>query len=194
MFKDRENIDVIAHELAHSWSGNLVTSASWEHFWLNEGWTVYLERRVCIGNPVAFEDGILLTDVIRSWLHCEHTLLRHSMILLTEDHRHGEQYRHFSAIIGWKALSDAVNHFGSDHEFTRLVVDLKGKDPDDAFSSIPYEKGFNFLFYLENLVGKPKFDKFIPHVSTSCLVDSVGMQLTLLLVLHGFQGEITGLL
>lgn len=45
--KDRENIDVIAHELAHSWSGNLVTNASWEHFWLNEGWTVYLERRVC---------------------------------------------------------------------------------------------------------------------------------------------------
>jgi aminopeptidase N len=44
--QDRENIDVIAHELAHSWSGNLVTNASWEHFWLNEGWTVYLERRV----------------------------------------------------------------------------------------------------------------------------------------------------
>lgn len=44
--KDRENIDVIAHELAHSWSGNLVTNCSWEHFWLNEGWTVYLERRV----------------------------------------------------------------------------------------------------------------------------------------------------
>lgn len=52
MPKDRENIDVIAHELAHSWSGNLVTNASWEHFWLNEGWTVYLERRVCIPIPV----------------------------------------------------------------------------------------------------------------------------------------------
>lgn len=30
--------------------------------------------------------------------------------------------------------------FGEDHEFTKLVIDLKGKDPDDAFSSIPYEK------------------------------------------------------
>ena len=44
--QDRENVNVIAHELAHSWSGNLVTNASWEHFWLNEGWTTYLERRV----------------------------------------------------------------------------------------------------------------------------------------------------
>lgn len=49
--KDRENIDVIAHELAHSWSGNLVTNCSWEHFWLNEGWTVYLERRVSPYTP-----------------------------------------------------------------------------------------------------------------------------------------------
>lgn len=77
---------------------------------------------------------------------------------------HGESYRHFSAIIGWKSLTDSMDHFGHDHEFTKLVIDLKGKDPDDAFSSIPYEKGFNFLFHLENLVGKEKFDKFIPHV------------------------------
>ncbi|KAF9883449.1 hypothetical protein FE257_003447 [Aspergillus nanangensis] len=128
--KDRENVDVIAHELAHSWSGNLVTNASWEHFWLNEGWTTYLERRI-------------LASV------------------------HGEAYRHFSAIIGWKALADSVDHFGHDHEFTKLVTDLKGKDPDDAFSSIPYEKGFNFLFHLETLLGKQKFDQFIPHYFTT---------------------------
>jgi leukotriene-A4 hydrolase len=33
-------------QIAHSWSGNLVTNASWEHFWLNEGWTVFLERKI----------------------------------------------------------------------------------------------------------------------------------------------------
>ncbi|KAJ5232762.1 hypothetical protein N7468_005718 [Penicillium chermesinum] len=118
--KDRENIDVIAHELAHSWSGNLVTNASWEHFWLNEGWTVYLERRI-------------LAAI------------------------HGEAYRHFSAIIGWKSLTDAVEHFGDDHEFTKLITDLKGKDPDDAFSTVPYEKGFNFLFFPGEPRGKAQY-------------------------------------
>ena len=34
---------VIAHEIAHSWTGNLVTNSSWEHFWLNEGHTKYVE-------------------------------------------------------------------------------------------------------------------------------------------------------
>ncbi|KAK0663533.1 Leukotriene A-4 hydrolase-like protein [Lasiodiplodia hormozganensis] len=123
---DKQNIDVIAHELAHSWSGNLVSNASWEHFWLNEGWTVYLERRIIAAI-------------------------------------HGEQYRDFSAIIGWKALQDSVERYGQDHEYTKLITDLKGKDPDDAFSSIPYEKGSTFLYYLEKLLGKEKWDKFIPH-------------------------------
>lgn len=127
--KDRENVDVIAHELAHSWSGNLVSNASWEHFWLNEGWTIYLERRIIAGV-------------------------------------HGEPHRDFSSIIGWKALVDSVDRYGEDHEFTKLIVDLKGKDPDDAFSSVPYEKGFHFLYYLEKLLSKPKFDKFIPYYFT----------------------------
>ncbi|KAN0071960.1 Peptidase family M1 domain containing protein [Elaphomyces granulatus] len=127
--KDRENVDVIAHEIAHSWSGNLVTNASWDHFWLNEGWTRYLERRIL---------AVL----------------------------HGEAYRHFSAIIGWKALSDAVARYGEHHEFTKLVINLNGKDPDDAFSTVPYEKGFTFLFHLEKLLGIQNFDKFIVHYFT----------------------------
>lgn len=124
---DRQNVDVIAHELSHSWSGNLVSNASWEHFWLNEGWTTYLERRL----QAAIHGGF--------------------------------QHRDFSAIIGWKALTDSINQFGTDHEFTKLIPNLKGQDPDDAFSSIPYEKGFTFLLHLEKLLGLEKWDAFIPH-------------------------------
>src|SRR5690606_33497468 len=43
---DRSLTSLIAHELAHSWSGNLVTNATWDDFWLNEGFTVYFENRI----------------------------------------------------------------------------------------------------------------------------------------------------
>src|SRR5207302_5163272 len=43
---DKSLVSLVAHELAHSWSGNLVTNATWSDFWLNEGFTVYVERRI----------------------------------------------------------------------------------------------------------------------------------------------------
>ncbi|WP_338812913.1 M1 family metallopeptidase [Bernardetia sp. Wsw4-3y2] len=43
---DRSLTSLVAHELAHSWSGNLVTNATWNDFWLNEGFTVYFENRI----------------------------------------------------------------------------------------------------------------------------------------------------
>ena len=43
---DRSLVSLLAHELAHSWSGNLVTNRTWDDFWLNEGFTVYVESRI----------------------------------------------------------------------------------------------------------------------------------------------------
>ncbi|HET6267797.1 MAG TPA: M1 family aminopeptidase/hydrolase, partial [Acidobacteriota bacterium] len=43
---DRSLVSLIAHELAHSWSGNLVTNATWNDFWLNEGFTEYATHRI----------------------------------------------------------------------------------------------------------------------------------------------------
>ncbi len=43
---DRSLVSLVAHELAHSWSGNLVTNATWSDVWLNEGFTIYFERRI----------------------------------------------------------------------------------------------------------------------------------------------------
>jgi aminopeptidase N len=55
---DRSMVNVVAHELAHSWTGNLISNASAEHFWLNEGFTMYAERRLI--EVVEGEDMALL--------------------------------------------------------------------------------------------------------------------------------------
>ncbi|KAF4125757.1 leukotriene-A4 hydrolase [Geosmithia morbida] len=123
---DRQNVDVIAHELSHSWSGNLVSNASWEHFWLNEGWTMYLERRI-------------------------------------EAALHGDAAFDFSAIIGWKALEDSVEQFSDNPEYTKLIIKHDNVDPEDVYSQVAYEKGFHLVYYLERVVGRENFDKFIPH-------------------------------
>eukprot|EP01006_Ploeotia_vitrea_P029695 TRINITY_DN62186_c0_g1_i1.p1 TRINITY_DN62186_c0_g1~~TRINITY_DN62186_c0_g1_i1.p1 ORF type:complete len:616 (+),score=88.05 TRINITY_DN62186_c0_g1_i1:35-1882(+) len=122
---DRSLADVVAHEISHSWTGNLVTNATWEDFWLNEGFTMFLQR------------------LIVKTLHKDERLFD------------------FDAIIGWSALQADVKNFGETNDATRLRPDLSGGvDPDDVFSSVPYEKGFNLLYYLMKLVGG--LDVFVP--------------------------------
>jgi leukotriene-A4 hydrolase len=60
---DRSLVNVVAHELAHSWTGNLVTNATMNDFWLNEGFTVYAERRIL--EEVYDEEYAAIQAVIR---------------------------------------------------------------------------------------------------------------------------------
>jgi aminopeptidase N len=68
---DRSWTSIISHELAHSWTGNLVTNATWEHFWLNEGWTVYAEMRITEaleGKEVAELETLIYAKVLQEEL------------------------------------------------------------------------------------------------------------------------------
>lgn len=121
---DRSLASVLAHELAHSWTGNLVTNASAEHFWLNEGFTVYAERRIV--------EALAGTEA--ATLH---------------------------AALGRRDLERAFARFADRPELTRLRTHLDGIDPDDAFSQVPYEKGYTFLCALEAAVGRPRFDAWL---------------------------------
>jgi leukotriene-A4 hydrolase len=99
---------------------------------------------------------------------------------------HGNEFAEFSAILGWKALKDSVEQFGEDKDgFTQLVTKLEGKDPDDAFSSIPYvypncnkpnkqEKGFNLLYEIQARVGGAEiFEPFMPAYFSNFRIKSI---------------------
>ena len=121
---DRSLVNVLAHELAHSWTGNLVTNANAEHFWLNEGFTVYAERRIL-------------------------------------EALHGVEEAELQAAIGRRELDEALARFARTPELTRLRTRLDGIDPDEAFSQVPYEKGYLFLRTLEEAAGRDAFTRWL---------------------------------
>ena len=119
---DRSLVALIAHELAHSWSGNLVTNATWRDFWLNEGFTVYLERQI-------------VAQVF------------------------GSKRRDMEDVLGLQSLQRDLKALKPKLQI--LAVDLRGLDPDDGFSDVPYEKGRLFLGWLSARFGAATLDAFL---------------------------------
>ncbi|CAG8833049.1 15402_t:CDS:2, partial [Gigaspora margarita] len=75
---------------------------------------------------------------------------------------HGEAIAKFDAIIGWRALEQDIELFGESNVLTALTPKLKDVDPDDSFSSVPYEKGFKFLYHIQKVIGGPQ--NFKPYM------------------------------
>jgi leukotriene-A4 hydrolase len=119
---DKSLVSLIAHELAHSWSGNLVTNATWRDFWLNEGFTVYLERRI-------------------------------------QEAVYGRARAEMEAALGLRDLQEELATLEDRDQI--LHVDLKGRDPDEGFTDVPYEKGALFLLHLEQTFGRARSDRFL---------------------------------
>ena len=132
---DKSLVNLIAHELAHSWSGNLVTNESWRDLWLNEGFTSYVENRIM--EAVFGENRSTMEQALDA---------------------QGLNYE-----IAELAPGD-----------TQLYIDLKGRDPDDAFSGVPYTKGQLFLIYLEKKFGRDRFDAFVLEYFDSHAFQSLG--------------------
>eukprot|EP00977_Amphora_coffeiformis_P010173 scaffold2363_cov159-Amphora_coffeaeformis.AAC.35 len=70
-----------------------------------------------------------------------------------------DRFLDFDALGGYASLRHTVDHEMKE-PFTKLVLDIGDGDPDDSYSTVAYEKGFNLLFALETRVGKEKFEKF----------------------------------
>jgi leukotriene-A4 hydrolase len=122
---DRSLVSLVAHELAHSWSGNLVTNATWRDAWLNEGFTTYFEGRI-----MEAVYGAARADMERGISQDD---LRASLAAATP----------------------------ADQELGRLTPDLRGRDPDDGFGSVPYDKGALFLRNIEQRLGRQRFDALL---------------------------------
>ncbi|HHL42274.1 MAG TPA: M1 family peptidase [Hellea balneolensis] len=143
---DKSLTNVVAHELAHSWSGNLVTNASWRDAWLNEGFTSYVENRVMedlYGEERAvMEQYLSLQDLKRDIKDAKRPELTY--LKLPADLKHPDDaFTQVAYVKGQFFLMFLENRFGR----AKFDAFLKKYFDHFAFSSITTE---DFLKYLHD--------------------------------------------
>ncbi len=125
---DKSLTNVVAHELAHSWSGNLVTNATWRDAWMNEGFTVYVENRVMealYGNErAAMEQALGLADLNTAIEEAERPAL--TQLKLPEDLQHPDD-----------AFSNVAYEKGA--FFLRFLEQRFGREAFDPFLKSYFE-------------------------------------------------------
>lgn len=122
---DRSLTSLIAHELAHSWSGNLVTNATWNDFWLNEGFTVYFETRI-MEELYGKDYGEMLAALNLHELHEEIASLREKG--LSADTRLKLELDSRNPDDGVTSIAYNKGYF-----FLRSIEEAHGRDKFDAF-------------------------------------------------------------
>jgi leukotriene-A4 hydrolase len=166
---DKSLVSVIAHELAHSWAGNLVGNATWRDLWLNEGFTDYMESRIMAsvyGEQRASMEAVLGLNALRADL----ARLKPADQILAIDLRDRDPGEVFSEIPYEKGrlfLNYLDSKFGREH----FDAFLRGYFDHFAFKSITTEQ---FLAYLqENLLDR--FPGTVPRDQVNAWVFNPGL-------------------
>ena len=122
---DKSLVSLVAHELAHSWSGNLVTNSTWDDFWLNEGFTVYFEQRI-MEAVYGRERAEMLAQLSRQDLDA--TLAEISSSAHPEDTR-------LKLALEGRSPDDGMTDiaYNKGYFFLRLIEETAGREKFDAF-------------------------------------------------------------
>jgi len=122
---DKSMLKIAIHEITHSWFGNDVGCKSWNHFWINEGLNVFMERKVL-------------------------------------EFFYSKDYAAIDYFTGNTSMVEQMDSwYGLDDPYSSLFPDIGDDDPENSFSDVPYEKGSQFLYYIESLIGMDAMQRML---------------------------------
>jgi len=165
---DRSLVSLVAHELAHSWSGNLVTNSTWDDFWLNEGFTVYFEQRIM--------EAVYGRDISEMLASLSYRGLVNELSDLSPNDTHLRLH------LKGRNPDDGMTAIAYDKGFLflRMVEETVGRSQFDAFLSEYFTKHAfkvmdtdNFIEYLEGTLLKDEATR--DTVNLTAWIDGAGL-------------------